>query len=102
MFRDESMSIHVCSQEMAINEAVELIHQYCKPGGIVMDLFAGTCVTGLAALRLNRKAILFEIDERCLQAARRRIQRVFKTLSEAGALVTTGAFWRVVPPSHAL
>lgn len=33
-------------------------------GDIVLDCFAGSCSTGLAALNLNRKAVLFEIDDK--------------------------------------
>lgn len=32
------------------------------PGDIVLDCFAGSCSTGIAAMNLGRKAILFEID----------------------------------------
>ena len=45
---------------MDINEALDLIHHYSPAGGLVMDLFAGTLVTSLASLRLNRRSVLFE------------------------------------------
>jgi len=46
-----------------MKEALELIHQYAPVGGMVMDLFAGTCVTAMATLRLNRKCVCVERDQ---------------------------------------
>ena len=44
----------------------------CPPGGTVLDLFAGSCSTGVAAKLTGRKSVLWEVrEEQCEQAARR-------------------------------
>ena len=49
----------------------------CPPGGVVLDLFAGSCSTGVAAKRTGRRAVLFEKREaQCELAARRLAQDV--------------------------
>lgn len=50
-------------------------------GDIVLDCFAGSCSTGIAAMNLSRKAILFEIDQEwCNYGANGLISnKVFKT-----------------------
>lgn len=66
-------------QGRAINETekpVQLVGLYvgCStpPGGLVVDLFAGSCSTGVAARQLGRRAVLFEKrPDQCEKAARR-------------------------------
>ena len=54
-----------------------LITYGCPVGGTVLDLFAGSCSTGVAAKRTGRKAVLYEMrEEQCEQAARRLAQDV--------------------------
>lgn len=54
-----------------------LIAYGCPVGGTVLDLFAGSCSTGVAAKRTGRKAVLYEMrEEQCEQAARRLAQDV--------------------------
>jgi site-specific DNA-methyltransferase (adenine-specific) len=49
-----------------------LITYGCPPGGTVLDLFAGSCSTGVAAKLTGRKSVLWEVrEEQCEQAARR-------------------------------
>lgn len=63
----------------AINETekpVQLVGLYVQcsvpPGGLVIDLFAGSCSTGIAARQQGKKAVLFEKRQsQCLTAARR-------------------------------
>jgi site-specific DNA-methyltransferase (adenine-specific) len=54
-----------------------LIAYGCPPGGLVLDLFAGSCSTLAAARALGRRAVGFELrEEQCKQAARRLSQGV--------------------------
>lgn len=68
----------------AINETekpvglLEPLVQYgCPPGGTVLDLFAGSCSTLVAARNQGRKAIGYEMrEDQCEKAARRLAQGV--------------------------
>ena len=54
-----------------------LIAYGCPAGGTVLDMFAGSCSTAVAAKATGRKAVCFEIrEEQCEQAARRLSQDV--------------------------
>jgi site-specific DNA-methyltransferase (adenine-specific) len=54
-----------------------LIGYGCPPGGTVLDPFAGSGSTGVAAKRTGHRAILYEVrEEQCEQAARRLAQDV--------------------------
>ncbi|MDI7259427.1 MAG: DNA methyltransferase [Thermodesulfobacteriota bacterium] len=46
------------------------IEHYTKPGDIVLDAFAGTGMTGVAAMMSGRHAILCEISPACIHIAR--------------------------------
>ncbi|OGP88607.1 MAG: hypothetical protein A2157_04580 [Deltaproteobacteria bacterium RBG_16_47_11] len=46
------------------------IEHYTKPGNIVLDAFAGTGMTGVAAMMSGRNAILCEISPACIHIAR--------------------------------
>ena len=45
----------------------------CQPGGVVLDLFAGSCSTGVAAKRTGRRAVLYELREEQAELAARRL-----------------------------
>ena len=75
---------------MDVNEALELIHQYSPVGGMVMDLFAGTCVTGMATLRLNRKCVCVERDQSLVPPAIVRLHQWYRWLKSCALLVTCG------------
>jgi len=57
------------------------IEHYTQPGDIVLDAFAGTGMTGVAAMMSGRHAILFDISPACLHMARN-----FTTPIEPGEL----------------
>lgn len=66
----------------AINETekpVQLVGVYVEcsvpPGGLVMDLFAGSCSTGLAARQQGKRAVLFEKRQSMCADAARRLER---------------------------
>lgn len=67
---------HPCAFPESI--AIRPIRSSCPLGGIVLDPFAGSGTTLVAAKQLNRRAIGIEIEERyCEIAARRLAQEVF-------------------------
>ena len=82
------------AQECAIGEIAELMWQYCPPGGVVMDLCAGTAVTALAALRLGCRVIVGDRDQECLLAGLKRARVRFKYLKDMNLVVPLGE----VPP----
>lgn len=61
--------------EKPVAELLPLIRAYMRPGDIVLDPFAGSGSTGLAARSCERRFILIEKDERHCEAARCRIER---------------------------
>ena len=52
-----------------------LITYGCPPGGLVLDLFAGSCSTAVAARATGRRAVCFEIRESQCEAAARRLDQ---------------------------
>lgn len=54
-----------------------LIAYGCPPGGVILDPFAGSCTTGVAARLAGRRAVLYEIrEDQCALAALRLSQGV--------------------------
>jgi site-specific DNA-methyltransferase (adenine-specific) len=45
----------------------------CPPGGVILDPFAGSGTTGIAALREDRRALLIEADPEHVETIRRRL-----------------------------
>ena len=55
-------------------ELVESFLKYsCAPGGVVLDPFAGSGTTGVAAQRMGVSAILIDVDQRYCEVARQRL-----------------------------
>lgn len=50
-----------------------LIHYACLPGGLVLDPFAGSGSTALAARAIGRRTVLIEADERYCEVIARRL-----------------------------
>lgn len=60
--------------EKPVDVLVPLIDYACPPGGLILDPFAGSCSTGVAARLTGRRAVLVEADEAmCQRAVRERL-----------------------------
>lgn len=57
-----------------INLMLELVGLFTDPGEVILDAFAGSGTTGVAALRLGRRAILIERDAKYAAIARQRME----------------------------
>lgn len=62
---------------------VPLIEAYSKPDDVVLDPFAGSGSTGIAALSCQRRFILIEKDARYAQAAKERIREYAELVGAA-------------------
>lgn len=68
---------------MPVDVPLRCIAAGCRPGGTVVDLFAGSAATGLAALRLGRAFVGIDQSlDRCRVAA----DRLGRQLGEDGDL----------------
>jgi site-specific DNA-methyltransferase (adenine-specific) len=57
-----------------------LIRYACPPGGVVLDPFAGSASTAVAARLSGRRAVLIEADERYAEKAAQRLQQTVLNL----------------------
>ena len=60
---------------------LELVELFTDPGDVVLDPFAGSGTTGVACLRLGRRAILIEKDPKYAAIARERLKAEAQGLS---------------------
>lgn len=54
---------------------VDMINTSSRPGDIVLDPFAGSGTTGVAAIKTGRQAILIEREEKYCEIAVKRIEQ---------------------------
>jgi 16S rRNA G966 N2-methylase RsmD len=59
--------------QQAVGEAAYYIEHLCPPGGIVLDPFAGSGTTCVAAAQLGRRYVAYEIDPDTAARARARV-----------------------------
>jgi site-specific DNA-methyltransferase (adenine-specific) len=62
---------------------LELVWRFSRPGGLVLDPFAGSGTTGVACLRLGRRFIGCEINPETAAVARARLAEEERRLREA-------------------
>lgn len=63
----------------------ELITLFSDPGDLILDGFGGVGTTAIQAKRLNRRAIVIEMNERYCEAAARELSQDVMDLSEVRA-----------------
>jgi DNA modification methylase len=52
-----------------------------RPGDIILDIFSGSATTGVVAIKLGRKYIGYEIQERFVKLSNQRLSEVHKNIS---------------------
>lgn len=65
----------IAPTEKPVPLLVPLIEYGCPPGGLVLDLFAGSASTLVAAAAIGRRAIGIEADEAQIEKAARRLSQ---------------------------
>lgn len=81
---NDSVEGHPCPRPS--HQVGHIIEQWARPGGVVLDPFAGSGTTGVAALRMGRNFIGCEISPEYHAIATRRLQEAENNLF-AGAKV---------------
>lgn len=61
--------------QQAVSEAHYFIEKLCPVGGLVVDFFLGGGTTKIAADRLNRRFVGFEVNAKALEVAAKRIEK---------------------------
>jgi site-specific DNA-methyltransferase (adenine-specific) len=64
---------HPCPKPEAL--MAEMVSQFTDEGDLILDPFAGSGTTGVAAKRLGRRAILIEKEEKYCEVAARRLSQ---------------------------
>jgi len=70
--RDNERPDHPCPKPLPLMR--ELVELFTDPGETILDPFAGSGTTGVAAYQLGRKAILVELAERWCEVAAKRLE----------------------------
>ncbi|MGH3416381.1 MAG: DNA-methyltransferase [Actinocrinis sp.] len=69
--------------EKPLATVIPLVRECTPPDGVVLDVFAGTGTTGVAAKHLGRRAILIEADEATCEIAAKRLAEDLLPVGEA-------------------
>jgi adenine-specific DNA-methyltransferase len=69
--------------EKAVEVILPLIRAFSRPGGVVLDPFCGSGVTGVAALELGRRYICIEKDAAYFRVAEERLTNAAQTAKMA-------------------
>jgi len=90
--------IHPAQKPVAIIERCLL--DSTQEGDLVVDLFGGSCTTGVAAIRNNRRFICFEVKESTYDKAQRRIALEKEKAAQGDKTDedTRSKWWRDPPP----
>jgi hypothetical protein len=69
----------------------ELVRLFTDPGDVILDPFAGSATTGLAARLEGRRAILIEREERYCEVSAKRLERMPRGTEQQPSLFAEGA-----------
>jgi site-specific DNA-methyltransferase (adenine-specific) len=72
-------SLHMTEKPLSLMEA--LVTDFTDPGDLILDPFAGSGTTGVAAIRLGRRFIGWEKDPKYYEIARKRLEGTREQLS---------------------
>ena len=81
VFPSETSKLHIAQQPVQLVK--KFIEDMTLPDGVVCDLMCGSGTTGVAALELGRKTILFEQDKAIYDYAKMRIEDTIKRIKGA-------------------
>jgi site-specific DNA-methyltransferase (adenine-specific) len=86
---DGTPNVHQTQKPAALME--QLVRDFTDPGELIADPFAGSGTTGVACIRLGRRFIGWEKDERYFEIAVKRLR---------AAKEQVGMFSTIKPPKH--
>lgn len=81
-WNERAGNVHPCPKPLALMEA--LVSDFTDPGDTILDPFAGSGTTGVAAIRLGRNFIGWEKDPKYHAAAMKRLSAAREQLSLLG------------------
>ena len=76
--------------EMHPNDLCQIIHNYCKPGVLVVDSTAGSLKTAIACLRTGRRCVVFEKEDNLVKEATQRLHQAFNFYQDHELLCAVG------------
>ena len=87
-------------QQMSLPESVEIVHRFCPPNGVFMDICCGTGRTALACILLARQCIMNDRDPLAIDVTARDALRFMRYLHEETKLAQLGTkpLWDGVDP----
>ncbi len=78
----QNSSLHPTQKPVALIEY--LIKTYTNEGEVILDSYAGSMTTGIAAINTNRKVICIENDEDIFKVGRNRVMEHLKKVNKNG------------------